>query len=594
MADISKITLPNGSSYNIKDATARAEKQNIRNGTVSGNVNWDTLTTAGTYKIQNTTVTADYNAPVGEYQYGILVVFDSENGGENRIIQIYFPHRIVKNYMYTRMRNADGWTEWRGLSKDADTVDGKHASNFATVSHTHNYAGSTSAGGVANKAVELVDYADSNHSVKVGYAGPSLTINEFTGFAGFTSIDSTGTAKIQDVSVDTVKSKLGLKSAAYSETSAFAAASHTHTKSQITDFPTSLPANGGTADTAKNLSSFTIPFNRPVANGGNGKQWIKFAEVIDESITTTNRWYGKALEFEIFNNGYGSNGNFVSMGRVSLCVSVYNQKTFTKEAITIKWQNCKPNAYTINHIVAVVTDTKVEFFVLNDVWDTALTFVITRDIGISYGSTYTSTQYTSDDFTTYYSGKKLIQSSLDTNLYVYNSTKVNNHIVETDVPANAKFTDTVYTLPAATSSTLGGVKIGSNITNSSGTISLTKANVTAALGYTPPTTDTTYGVATQSANGLMSSSDKTKLDGIATGANKTTVDSALSSTSTNPVQNKVINSALAGKAAASHTHTTQSAEATSDANASYLRQIATGTAAATTSNCPAGTLYGKY
>lgn len=40
---------------------------------------------------------------------------------------------------------------------------------------------------------------------------------------------------------------------------------------------------------------------------------------------------------------------------------------------------------------------------------------------------------------------------------------------------------------------------------------------------------------------------KTKLDGIATGANKTTVDTALSSTSTNPVQNKVVNSALGGK-----------------------------------------------
>ena len=36
---------------------------------------------------------------------------------------------------------------------------------------------------------------------------------------------------------------------------------------------------------------------------------------------------------------------------------------------------------------------------------------------------------------------------------------------------------------------------------------------------------------------------------------KVTVDSTLSSTSTNPVQNKVINSALAGKAAASHSHT---------------------------------------
>ena len=74
--------------------------------------------------------------------------------------------------------------------------------------------------------------------------------------------------------------------------------------------------------------------------------------------------------------------------------------------------------------------------------------------------------------------------------------------------------DTVYTLPAATSSALGGVKIGSNISVSSGTISLSKSNVTSALGYTPPTTNTTYSVATTSANGLMSSTDKAKLDGI--------------------------------------------------------------------------------
>lgn len=52
-----------------------------------------------------------------------------------------------------------------------------------------------------------------------------------------------------------------------------------------------------------------------------------------------------------------------------------------------------------------------------------------------------------------------------------------------------------YTLPTASSSTLGGVKTGANITNSSGTISLTKANVTAALGYTPPTTDTNTWIA---------------------------------------------------------------------------------------------------
>ena len=56
-----------------------------------------------------------------------------------------------------------------------------------------------------------------------------------------------------------------------------------------------------------------------------------------------------------------------------------------------------------------------------------------------------------------------------------------------------------YTLPAATGSTLGGVKIGSNITVNSGTISISKTNVTNALGYTPPMTDTKYTLPTASA-----------------------------------------------------------------------------------------------
>lgn len=52
----------------------------------------------------------------------------------------------------------------------------------------------------------------------------------------------------------------------------------------------------------------------------------------------------------------------------------------------------------------------------------------------------------------------------------------------------------------------------------------------------------------------MTASDRSKLNSIASGATKVTVDSTLSSTSTNPVQNKVINSALAGKSNTNHTH----------------------------------------
>ncbi len=49
-----------------------------------------------------------------------------------------------------------------------------------------------------------------------------------------------------------------------------------------------------------------------------------------------------------------------------------------------------------------------------------------------------------------------------------------------------------------------------------------------------------YSPASQSADGLMSAADKKKIDNIEAGANKTVVDIALSSSSTNPVQNKVI------------------------------------------------------
>ena len=53
----------------------------------------------------------------------------------------------------------------------------------------------------------------------------------------------------------------------------------------------------------------------------------------------------------------------------------------------------------------------------------------------------------------------------------------------TESNASVTIKDTQYV--AATSSKLGLVKIGNNITNSSGTISVTKTNVTSALGYTP-------------------------------------------------------------------------------------------------------------
>ena len=91
---------------------------------------------------------------------------------------------------------------------------------------------------------------------------------------------------------------------------------------------------------------------------------------------------------------------------------------------------------------------------------------------------------------------------------------------------------------------------------------------------TPP--NTTYSNATTSTAGLMSSTDKAKLDGIASGANKTTVDTSLSTTSTNPVRNSVVTTALNGKASTSHTHgaaTTSTAGFMSAADKTLLNSL---------------------
>ena len=80
-----------------------------------------------------------------------------------------------------------------------------------------------------------------------------------------------------------------------------------------------------------------------------------------------------------------------------------------------------------------------------------------------------------------------------------------------------------------------------------------KTDVDALLNHKAPVNHT-HAESTTSSAGFMSKTDKSKLDGIDSGANKTVVESSLSSTSTNPVQNKVINSALSGKANSSHSH----------------------------------------
>lgn len=189
-----------------------------------------------------------------------------------------------------------------------------------------------------------------------------------------------------------------------------------------------------------------------------------------------------------------------------------------------------------------------------------------------------------------------------------NSTTVNGHSVNSDVPEGAKFTDTTYSVATASSNGLMTAAdkakldgIASNANNyshptsagnkhipaggSAGQILRWSADGTATWGADNNTTysifkgasssaaggsglvpppaagsqstkylradgtwteppNTTYANATKDTAGLMTAADKTKLDGIATGANKTVVDNALSQVSANPVANSAITKRL--------------------------------------------------
>jgi len=153
------------------------------------------------------------------------------------------------------------------------------------------------------------------------------------------------------------------------------------------------------------------------------------------------------------------------------------------------------------------------------------------------------------------------QTTTIKNLSVANNISVNGTVDGRDIAGDGTkldgliaqtssfLVDTVYTLPIATTTALGGIKIGSGLTVNkttgvvtapagtilsadrqnfySGSLSLTGSGATSVTyssqigGFiiSSTDTDTTYSAATTSTAGLMSSTDKTKLDGIAASAN---------------------------------------------------------------------------
>lgn len=94
--------------------------------------------------------------------------------------------------------------KFKSIKTDWNSVTDK-PSTFPPSAHTHSYAGSSSAGGDATRALAVKDYAGSQ-TIEIGYASAGLTTSNLTHIAGYTD---NGT-KIKDVSKDVLKSWLGV------------------------------------------------------------------------------------------------------------------------------------------------------------------------------------------------------------------------------------------------------------------------------------------------------------------------------------------------------------------------------------------------
>ena len=119
-----------------------------------------------------------------------------------------------------------------------------------------------------------------------------------------------------------------------------------------------------------------------------------------------------------------------------------------------------------------------------------------------------------------------------------NASKCNNHTLGCDVPANADFTNTWPNAYIASIS-----KSGNTLT------------ITTNTGSVITFTNTTYSNATTSSAGLMSASDKTKLNGIESGAEKNKIkEIQLNGTTIAPDANGVVNILSSGGGTQKYRH----------------------------------------
>ena len=266
---------------------------------------------------------------------------DSLSAAQGKALKELVDGKAASSHKHTKSDITDMPTSLPANGGNADTVDGEHASAFATSnhkqaytavecveydadestmgvtpaavkkaitkvfepkSHTHNYAGSSSAGGSATSAVKL-DSSAGSATQPVYFSGgkpvscsyslqksvPSDAV--FTDTNTWRGIQNNLTS---DSTTDSLAAAQGKALKALVDGKA--ASSHKHTKSDITDMPTSLPANGGNADTVDGKHASDIFAHKGLATCGQVSPNTRGC--FNVNLTDTSMGWLNAVQFE--------------------------------------------------------------------------------------------------------------------------------------------------------------------------------------------------------------------------------------------------------------------------------------------------------
>ncbi len=365
MADISSIILPNGDEYSLKDEQARTDLTTVVktvNNTApdaNGNVNVSSSgsLTAGTGiditndvisnvfqnlgNIDLDTVTYNFQGYVwGSTNYpsdvstssGFLIALQRTNYFDHAA-QIFIPAGSSINDLYVRVMYNSNWGAWTKIVspddtvitnkvlKAGDTMTGSLTmqNNDLIVKDTDVTVNTTSSSNVYGQGLYINDSANTN----LGYVRMLSLTNGNQGMQIEVKRTVNGTTKYNTLNLAVTSS--GAISVTVSDAAAWrtaisaAAASHTHTKSEITDFPTSMTPTSHTHGKITNAGDITTNVaiasgDRLVINDESASQLnnssITFGTSTSTFLTNKGTWATPAGVFHGINTGSVLSTNF--------------------------------------------------------------------------------------------------------------------------------------------------------------------------------------------------------------------------------------------------------------------------------------------